>query len=390
MRIAQVVVHMDVGGVPEQVLMLVKGLVPDHLVTLVCGALDAKYEHQLRGAGVEVVQVGFERLLNPLADLRTFFTLLRLFRSRRFDVVHTHMYKAALIGAAAAAVARVPVVVNTAHNLGFLALPNAGLRALFWLYDRLLFAATMDAVITVSNRIRQQVVGSGLVPDEKAVAIQNGIDLGPFLATGDQSESLRAEFGCGPEDVLIVTVGRLVWFKGLDILLDAIPSIAAPTGRAKFVIVGDGPLRKPLLEQVTRLSLGDRVQFTGERRDVPAVLAAADVFVLPSVSEGLPISILEAMAAAVPVIATDVGGVPELVMDGETGVLVPARNKDALARAISRLAADPALRRRMGERGRERVMANFSSSAMVQHTYGLYCSLLSRKTHCKPHANRSF
>src|SRR5690606_18893625 len=123
-------------------------------------ALDAKYEHQLRGAGVEVVQVGFERLLNPLADLRTFFTLLRLFRSRRFDVVHTHMYKAALIGAAAAAVARVPVVVNTAHNLGFLALPNAGLRALFWLYDRLLFAATMDAVITVSNRIRQQVVDS--------------------------------------------------------------------------------------------------------------------------------------------------------------------------------------------------------------------------------------
>lgn len=390
MRIAQVVVHMDLGGVPEQVLMLITGLAPDHFVTLVCGELDPKYEHQLRALGVEVVQVGFKRLLNPLADVKTFVTLLRLFRAGRFDVVHTHMYKAALIGTAAAAMARVPAVVNTAHNLGCLALPNAVLRRLFWIYDKLLFAATTDAVIMVSNRIRQRVVDGGLVPARKAVAIQNGIDAGPFLAAEHQRDRLRAEFDCSPEDILIVTVGRLVWFKGLDVLLDAIPSIAACCDRARFVLIGEGPLRTQLMKKAELLSVSDRIRFAGERHDIPAVLAAADIFVLPSISEGLPISILEAMAAGKPVIASDVGGIPELVSDGETGVLFPVRDAGALARAINRVAADRQLRQRMAERGRQRVLTKFSSSAMVHKTVELYSSLLSRKSLRNPDAARNF
>ena len=370
-RVAQVVTRMDIGGVPDHVMTLVRGLRTEFDVVVLCASIDPRHASDLAALSIPVITIPFARLPSPVADMKALVALLRILRGQHFDVVHTHMSKAVLIGAVAARLARVPVVVNTAHNLGFLALPNPILRGLFWLYDRLLFALACDVIVTVSRQVRAGVVRAGIAPARKVVAIANGIDPGRFAVPAALRDETRSALAPGAAP-LIVTVARLVWFKGLDPLIAAAPDLVARHPLARIVIVGAGPLREALGAQSLRLGLGEHVVFAGERGDVPALLAAADIFVLPSVSEGMPISILEAMAAGRPVVATRVGGVPDLVADGTTGLLVPPRDPVALAAALIRLADSPALGERMGRAGAARLAAAFSAGAMVARTARLY------------------
>jgi glycosyltransferase involved in cell wall biosynthesis len=319
----------------------------------------------------------FARLPEPGRDLRLVRSLAALMRERRFDVVHTHMSKAALAGAVAARLVRPrPMLVNTAHNLGSIALSQPMLRRLFRLYDRALLGGATDAVIVVSEAIRQEVLRLGVVDAARLHAVPNGTLTGRFGAHPAEAAARRAELGAAPEDTLVVTVARLVWFKGLETLIDAAARLAPAWPRLRLAVVGDGPLRAALEQRVAERGLTGRVIFTGERADVPEILAAADIFALSSVSEGMPISILEAMAARLPVVATAVGGIPELVGAGETGLLAPARDAEAFAAALETLVASPALRRQYGDAGRNRLDREFSASAMVQRTAAIYGVLL--------------
>lgn len=382
-RVAQVVTRMDVGGVPDHVLTLTRGLIGGHDVTLICGAIDPRHAAALAAMGVEVVMAPFSRLPDPLRDLRAVRALRALMIERRFDIIHTHMSKAALAGVVAARLVRPsaarPLVVNTAHNLGSIALSHPLLRRAFRIYDRMLLGNSCDAVIVVSERLRAQALALGLVPPHRLFAIPNGIALERFAPDQAQSAAQRAALNVSPGQTLIVTVARLVWFKGLDVLIDALALLAPRQPGARLAIVGAGPLRADLERRAQALGVGDRVTFTGERRDVPQLLAAADVFALTSVSEGMPISILEAMASGLPVAATDVGGVGELVQDGETGLLTRPRDPAAFAAALESLSADPALRERMGARGRARAEAEFTGSAMTDRTAALYAQALERR-----------
>ncbi|MCW6511339.1 glycosyltransferase family 4 protein [Lichenifustis flavocetrariae] len=371
LKVAQVVTRMDIGGVPDHVMTLVRGLHRDCDLVVLCASIDAKHARELEALSVPVIKVPFARLPLPKSDFRVLLELIHILRAGRFDVVHTHMSKAVLIGALAARLARVPLVVNTAHNLGFLALPNPLFRGLFWVYDRVLFAVACDLIVTVSQQVRDAVVRAGIAPGRKVIAIPNGIDPQRFDVPPELRLTVRSELA-PDDDLLIVTVARLVWFKGLDMLLDAAPAVLAHHPRTKIVIVGDGPLRAELSARCAKLGIERQVVFTGERRDIPALLAAADIFVLPSVSEGMPISILEAMAAGKAVVATRVGGVPDLVLDGDTGCLVESRDAGGLAAALIRLADNPALRDRMGCQGAARLSRMFSADAMVERTLALY------------------
>lgn len=362
---------MDIGGVPDHVMTLARGLRGEFDVSVLCASIDPRHARELDRLGVPVITVPFARLPSPLADLRALITAAAEMRRHRFDVVHTHMSKAVLVGATAARLTRVPLVINTAHNLGFLALPNPALRALFWIYDKMLFWACCDVIVTVSESVRAGVVRGRIASDGKVVAIANGIDPDRFNVPPEVRRDTRTLLS-GSDGPLIVTVARLVWFKGLDTLIDAVPALLARHPRARIAIVGDGPLREILEARADALGLADRIVFLGERRDVPEILAAADIFVLPSVSEGMPISILEAMAASRPVVATRVGGVPDLVSEDETGIVVPARDPEALSAALIRLADDPALAGGMGAAGRQRLDASFSAQAMVTRTAVLY------------------
>ena len=379
-RLLLVVTRMDVGGVPGHVLTVLDGLCGrGYHVTLACAECHSDHRAALQRMGVRLVQLPMKRLLSPLADVRALAALVRLIRRERFQVVHTHMSKGALLGGIAARIADAPVVVNTAHNLGAIAMPRAWVRALFRVYDRWLLGTTTDAVITVTERVRDAVVAQRILPAARVHAIANGIVAAPRASEAQRQQArraLRREIGAADDAPVIGCVARLVWFKGLDTLVDALPAVLRVCPDVQVAVAGDGPLRAELAARAAALGVADRLHLLGERNDVPQLLRGFDLFVLPSVSEGMPLTILEAMGAGLPVVATAVGGVPELMVAAETGLLVPPGDAVALAPALQRLLCDAPLRRRMGDNGRRRLLSDFSADAMVAATDALLRRLL--------------
>lgn len=373
LRVVVVVTRLDVGGVPEHIVILLGHLATLYDVTVVCRDVIAPHRARLERAGVRIVLIDLARLPHPIRDLRTLFRLAAFIRRERFDIVHSHMSKGALIGGLAGKLARTPVVLNTAHNFGVLALRNPVLRALFRWYDKILFRLTLDQLVTVSEYQKTEIVAAGLVSPDKVTTIWNGIDTGEILRRSTLGPS-REDLGIAPNAVVVITVARLVWFKAIDMLIEAARRLA-PRCCVRFLVVGDGVLRPRLEQQIHEAGLTERMSLLGERHDVPGLLALADIFALPSVSEGMPIAIMEAMAIGLPVVATAVDGTPELVVDGETGLLVPARDPAAMAAALGRLIDDPNLRRELGVAGRERVHGSFSDKAMAAATNRLYVRL---------------
>ena len=378
-RLLEVVTRLDVGGVPAHLMLLLEGLRSrGYEITVACGECIPEHEGKLAALGIPLVRLPLRRLLSPIADGRGLVELHRLIRADQFDIVHTHMSKAALLGGCAARLARARVVVNTAHNLGSIAMPRAWLRALFWIYDKLLLSLTADAVVTVSDRVRDAVVRNGLLSARKVVSIHNGIRAAP----GDvQSFAPREAIDGCPDRLVVGTVARLVWFKGLHDLVAAAPAVVQAFPQAVFVLVGDGPQRDQLEHEAGELGVAANFMFLGERHDVPLLLRGFDLFVLPSVSEGLPITILEAMAAEKAVIATEVGGVPELVEHGVTGLLVPPRDPTALGAALISLLGDRSRRSAMGRSGRQRLTREFNAERMVAETDALFRRLLRATSH---------
>ncbi len=376
----QLVTRLDTGGVPEHVLALLDGLSQrNYVLTVVCREVSDRYRTRLEAMGVRIILLDMRRLIHPFADVRAAWRLYHLLRKEKCQVLHMHMSKAALLGGLVGMAARVPVRVNTAHNLGSIALPQRVLRALFWMYDKLLFAITMHAVITVSARIKDIIVKQRLLGKKKVHAIPNGIDPTPFTVTNEIRLSTRRELGLADDQVAIGSVARLVWFKGLDALIDAMPDVVHKHPNARFFIVGEGPLKEQLLEQAKARGVADKLFFLGERNDVANLLAAFDVFVLPSVSEGMPMTILEAMAAAKPTVATDVGGVGEMIEDHISGLLVPPRTPEALAQALNTLVGDAPLRETMGALAKKRLDDYFAQESMVAATDRLYRTKLTER-----------
>jgi glycosyltransferase involved in cell wall biosynthesis len=225
--------------------------------------------------------------------------------------------------------------------------------------------------LAVSGHVRERLAALG-VPAAKLRVVRNGVDPGRFEQP--VAHVFRSELAGNTGRPIVLTVARLAPQKGLEFLLRA----AAMLPEATFVIAGDGPARSILAAQAESAGLADRVRFLGSRRDVPDLLAACDVFVLPSLIEGLPLSVLEAMAAARPVVATRVPGTDETVVDGETGMLVPPRDPEALAHAIRSVLSDPERASRFGSAGRARVLGDFSTRRMVSAVEQQYEELLER------------
>jgi glycosyltransferase involved in cell wall biosynthesis len=344
-----------------------------HDVVGVCsdGALLAR----ARAEGFRIEATPIVRGYDPIEHWRTFRALLRLFKTERFDLVHAHTPVAALIGRLAAACARVPVVVYTAHGFYFHDRMAWWKRALFVGLEYLGGRCT-DILFTQSAEDADTARRFHLCRGGVIEAIGNGSDPQRFRpAAGDDPERLALRRSLGVEDgtPVIAMIGRLVAEKGYPELFAAMRDVDA-----RLWVIGER-LKSDHAQSIDRLIdavqqdpiLGRRIQFLGYRADVPALLRAADIFTLPSHREGMPRSIVEAMLCGLPVIATDIRGSREEVVDGRTGLLVPLGDVPALARALQRLASDGALRAAFGGAGRERAISLFDESKIVQRQLAL-------------------
>jgi glycosyltransferase involved in cell wall biosynthesis len=292
------------------------------------------------------------RRIAGLAGLR------QALRTERPAIFHAHLSwpLACKYGVLAAWLARVPAVVATAQLY-----LEVGSHA-----EQRLMTMALRRIIAVSNEVRSRYARELRVPARKLAVVPNGIEVPPAVRRPDPA--LRAELVRGRPDYVVLTPARLHEQKGHAYLLAA----AARVPEATFVLAGDGPLRAELERLAAELNVADRCVFLGYRSDVSDLLAAADVFVLPSLFEGLPVSVLEAMAAERPVVATAIGGTDEAVTHEVTGLLVPPRDPAALAAAIRRLQADPQLAGRLAAAGRERVQREFSSAATARNVMRIY------------------
>jgi glycosyltransferase involved in cell wall biosynthesis len=372
-RVAMLVTRMDIGGVPDHVMTLLDGFRSNIEVTLITDRVHPNLRNNIEALGINIVILPMKRLLDIKTDIKAIRVLYRILKEGQFHILHTHMSKAALLGAITGVFSRKIIVVNTAHNFGFIAMPVLWKKVIFWIYDKLISTVGIDATITVSQKVGDAVVKAKLIPYKRVNVIPNGIRLQEFLIRASEITNFRDDIlGKTKDGLIIICIARLVWFKGLDNLINAFGNVSKMFPNAHLAIVGDGELLNSLTEQAHQLSVENLIHFCGERHDVPAILAASDILVLSSVSEGLPISLLEGMAARLPVVATDVGGVSELIVPEKTGYLVPSGDVDKLASAISLLLDNRDTRREFGDAGYERLERKFSQNAMVTQTEMLY------------------
>lgn len=365
--IAHVLSSFQVGGA-EQVVVDLAGLqrAAGHEVLAVGIATepDGPRADQLRQRGVDVHLMP----KRPGFDVRLPGRLAALFAKHGVSIVHSHNQLPLVYGAAAGRLHRVPVC-HTMHG----ATLDRGRRALL----RRAAATLVDAHVAVSQSTAEFMLKHKEVSGARLHVVPNGIDLSRFTPSPAARAHVRAELGIPAEAWVVGAVGRLTQVKNHALLLRAAARVLS--GEDRLLLVGDGPEAGPLRALADELRLGERVVFAGERHDVPALLAAFDVFVMSSSTEGLPLSILEAMAAALPVVATAVGGVPGVVDDGETGLLVPSGCVDSLATQLASLRDDRARAESMGRRGRALALARYSAETMMARYMDLYDVLLARR-----------
>lgn len=317
----------------------------------------------LRGSGVRVLGLRRESRF----ALRPWLPLVRTLRSGGVHVVHGHLFGSNVWASILGTLSRVPVVIAHEHMWGY---SGGGIRTLL---DRFLIARLTDAFIAVSQEGRRQMIEVERIPADDIVLIPNGV---PGLPVGDGAR-VRAEFAIPESARLVGSVGHLRPEKAFEVLIEATSGLADDA--THVLIAGEGPERGRLERLRSELGLDDRVHLPGARADVPDLLDAFDVAVCCSDFEGGPLSVMEYMGAALPVVATRVGGLPELVLNGQTGILVPPRDPAALSAAIDELAASPHLAARLASAGAERRTSEYDIDVWIARLEALYLGLLAAK-----------
>ncbi|GIV80930.1 MAG: glycosyl transferase [Anaerolineae bacterium] len=385
-RVMRIIARLNVGGPAIHVTLLTARMRPPAFdSTLVCGHVgphEGDMAYLAEACGVTPVYVPeLGRELSPLRDLITLFKLWRLMRRLRPDVVHTHTAKAGFVGRVAAWLAGVPVRVHTFHGHVFHGYFGPRKTALFLTLERLTARLT-DRLITISPALKEELASVyHIAPAEKIAVVPLGLDLSPYLSTSRHLGEFRRQHELPADAPLVGIVGRLVPIKNHALFLKAAQRVRQSYPNAHFVIIGDGELRESLVAQAKALGIADAVTFTGFLRDLRPVYSDLDLLVISSDNEGTPVSIIEALAAGVPVVSTAVGGVPDLLDGGRLGTLVPPGDPDALAGAMVRaLRASPeeqsVLRQQVGEQ--------FGIERLVNELGALYRELLESKRSRSP------
>lgn len=379
-RVMNIISRLNVGGPALYVTLLTEKFgAPDYDSVLVCGTIDPGegdmiyYAEQHGLKPIIIPELG--RSLNLRRDLTTLHKIYRLIREYQPDIVHTHTAKAGFVGRVVARLAGVPVVVHTFHGHSFRGYFNPVMTRVFILLER--WAASLsDTIITLTEGLRRELAEEYHVARKKQITVLPlGLDLNGFAATPRHLGQFRAAWGIPPGAPLVGIVGRIVIVKNHALFLEAAARIRQAIPDAHFAIIGDGDLRPDVEAQADALGLRDSVTFTGWQRDLIPIYSDMDALVISSISEGTPVSVIEALAAGCPVVATTVGGLPDLLEHGRLGTLVPPNDAEALAAAVEQTLCQPPdvteIQRRMIDRyGIDRLVTDLDS---------LYRGLLAKK-----------
>jgi len=375
-KVVYLIGTLDIGGTEGQLVELVTRLDRRRFDPVVCCLTSSGPHHRVLGAaGVPVEIVGFKGLRvfrHPVRVASELAGLGRFLKREQPAIVHAFLFWAYVIGAFAAKAAGVPVMIASRRSLG--CFKEGALLQL--LLERLANRMT-DVILANSEAVKADVCRQEGLARERVRVIHNGVDVTRYAVQADPE--LWADLGLAPDARTVGVVARLIDYKGHRVFLRACLHLAERYPGAVFLIIGDGPDASVLAGLSRDLGLRERVRFLGMRSDIPQLLPLLEVVVLPSLEEGFPNAVLEAMAAGRPVVATHVGGVPEAVVHGETGLLVPPGDPVALADAVGRLLHDPAQAKQMGLAGRERVSNRFNIDRMVRATEQVYQEILKEK-----------
>jgi glycosyltransferase involved in cell wall biosynthesis len=349
----------DTGGAENMIISLVENLDQSRYRSVVCLLRDGWLNAQLQRRGIETIVIPQPRSVDFLWLYRAY----RVLKDRSIHVMHSHEFAMNAYGSLLSAISGIPIVA-TVHGKNYYC-EKWRRRAAYR------FAARHSSMVAVSDDLRQFLSQRVGIPLGNIRVVHNGIDLKRYAAhEGDNA--VRAELGIGVDQRVIGTVGNLFAVKGQTYLLKACKTVAGEFPTFVLLIAGEGEQMDSLRKEASDLGIARNVRFLGFRNDVPSLLQAMDVFVLPSLSEGLPLSILEALALKKPVVATNVGGVSEIIEDGINGYFVPPKSPEALAHRILMLLHGPGVAARIGEAGRKRVEDAFALERMVREYESLY------------------
>lgn len=379
-QLVQIIDRLNIGGPTPYLLFLSRALESRGYRSIVVKGQVAPGEDEMedviRRSGIQPLEVrGFSRAIVPIRDFRVLVALYRLLRRVRPAIVHTHKSKAGVVGRIAAWLAGVPVTLHTFHGLVFRGYFSAWKTRLILLVERLLARRT-DVLVAVSELQRDELLADRIAAPSRIRTVPLGVDLEPFLNHRRCDAGFREELGFSASTRLVGIVARLVPIKGVDIFLSAAEQVAGAVPDVRFVVIGDGELRAELESVARTRMLSGRVRFTGFRNDMTRIYGSLDLSVLSSHHEGLPVALLESVASGCYVVASRVGGVPDLLRSERIGLMVAPGDPDALTRGMLR-----ALRERRGIAGEERrkVVESYGLARLAEDFSHLYSKLSENK-----------
>jgi glycosyltransferase involved in cell wall biosynthesis len=390
-KVIRVIARLNIGGPARHAVILQQGLTDaGYTSVLVHGTPtpdEGSFEQLIASRGLTSVRLaGLGRRVNPFDDIVAFWSLLSLIFREQPDILHTHTAKAGTLGRLAGWLLNLTrrrhrrcQLVHTFHGHVFSNYFSKVGSFIVRLIERTLARGT-DAIVTISNRQRDDIVQRfRIAPAAKVAVIPLGLELDDLLAMDRPLREWRTEIGWTEDEFVVGFVGRIVPVKDVPTLLHAFAALVASVPQARLLVVGDGECREQMESMTRSLGLSELVRFAGWQLDLKRVYGAMDVVALTSRNEGTPVALIEALAAGRPVVSTMVGGVPDVIQDGDTGLLVPPGDPDALAAALARMAREPALRGRLAAAGRRSVADRFGRQRLVQDIDALYQRLLAKR-----------
>lgn len=379
-RILHVITRLDLGGSAENTLLTVIGLSKEaYKIDLICGQSDnppSENENRAAEGGVTLIRMkSLVRDISPIDDIAALFKLYIHMLKNRYDLVHTHTSKAGILGRIAAKMAGVRNIVHTPHGHIFYGYFAPQLTKVFVFFEWLIMRFT-SAQITLTNQEKKDYLAKGIGPAGRIHPIYSGIDLSPFLGPRAEKESVRKSLGLERDHFVAGTVARLVPVKNHDLIVSAAAKLSDRIKTIRFVFAGDGELKESLQKKIDKLNMTRLFIFTGWKNNIPDILSAFDIFVMCSKNEGMGRAFVEAQAAGLPVIGSNVGGIPEVLDNGKTGYLVKPDDPDDLAEKIEMMYNRRGELKEMSDACRQWACSKFSEKVMVKKIDDLYRSLL--------------